>query len=178
MTTLEQPRPLPFLAELSLLTMNAITAALSLLPAAAQRVVSTFMIGGLFGLMIPPGLVVWAALRLLDAAYFDGRAALLVGAPLALACVEAAPRAFFVAPATETKERNEIITVRRTPKTRCDNERGTGRSARMKKCRLLLALLPGTRSPSRSTARRRRPRGPASRARRAGRSAARATRSG
>ena len=64
--------------------MTCITASLSLLPVRAQRVASTAMIGGLFGLMIPPGVLVYGGLKLLDRVYFKGSALAYVGAPLAL----------------------------------------------------------------------------------------------
>ena len=52
---------LPVLSECALGLMTCITASLSLLPVRAQRVASTAMIGGLFGLMIPPGVLVYGA---------------------------------------------------------------------------------------------------------------------
>ena len=75
---------LPVLSECALGLMTCITASLSLLPVRAQRVASTAMIGGLFGLMIPPGVLVYGGLKLLDRVYFKGSALAYVGAPLAL----------------------------------------------------------------------------------------------
>ncbi|GMH61491.1 hypothetical protein TrST_g9072 [Triparma strigata] len=58
-----RPPALPMLSELILLTMNCITALFALLlPTQLQAIISSFMVGGLFGLFVPPLLVLHGSL--------------------------------------------------------------------------------------------------------------------
>jgi len=58
---------LPVISACTLFIMSSLTCLLSFLPLRIQGVISSFMVGGLFGLMVPPVVMLHSTLMLLKA---------------------------------------------------------------------------------------------------------------
>lgn len=77
---------LPFLSEAVLFIMNVIVTTIHFLLPSYSQLISTGMIGGLFGLMVPPAIIVYIIIRLLDylIPHLNGYASYYIGLPLLL----------------------------------------------------------------------------------------------